>query len=543
MKKSKDKKERKKWTIRKRIIFLVMIVLVVLVTVIMILLWRRKKGSDAVQNNMPSMNNGVVTATGTTVTDSFIEELDIDSLETSLYVEDIYASSGQSVKSGDKILKITDESMEKAQKELEQKAKKAQIAYQQQLVTFEQNKIEAKRDADIDVISAKYADQDYAYNLKQASDKLEDLQKQVSDAKDLVDEYTNATESNYYYTYYNVKELQDEAYENFALLIKLYDEWNISSSSSQTIGQSTTNTGSNTGGPSGAMGGGSEASQKSSIYSDFDEEVTEEIKERDEAIDNYESALKKAKYSLEDAKAQYEILNAELVDEQVSFEKEKITLKTTCDTAKAEAEIAENSYETQLKKLQEELDTVEEENDDAQDNLNTFLAGFKDGYLVASADGTIMMIDAKREKALDLSRPLVAYMDTQSVTISVAVEQTDISKIEVGSKAVAVIDELGNYDGIVTSINPISSSDSRSSVSYEVIITLTGDLTGLESNLTATVMIGDSDLSDMNTQDSNQIKGDQNEGKDFENSNNVTRPDVQAPGNNPNVEFKGKIEE
>lgn len=544
MSEKREKKVRKKWSLKRKLVWGLIFILVIIFVLVLLLLWKRKKNNELSQDTIPMTNENIVMASGTTVTDSVLEELDIDSLETSLYVEDIYASSGQSVKTGDKILKITDESMEEATKELEQKAKKAEIAYQQQLITFEEDKIEAKKDADIEVISAKYADSEYTYSLKQASDKLADLQEQVNDANDLVKEYTAATENNYYYTYYKVKELQDETYENFTLLMKLYEEWDIeNSSSSQTSSKSSTAVGSSAGGPSSAMSGGSEASQKASVYSDFDEEVSEEIEERDQAIDNYESALKKAQYSLEDAKAQYEILNAELIDEQVSFEKEKITLKTTCDSTKAEAELAETSYETQLKKLQEELDTLEEENNDAQDDLNNFIKRFSDGYLTASCDGTIMMINAKKENALDLERPLVAYIDTQSVTISVGVEQADISKIEVGSQATASIDELGTYEGIVISINPISSSDSRSSVSYEVIVTLTGDLTGLESNLTATVIIGDSTVSGIKMKDNNQIKGEQNESLDLENSDNNTKPDKQMPGMDQNAEIKGETEE
>lgn len=476
----------KEWSKKKKAIFVVNILLILLIIGIVIyFIVIKKQTADNMSDSM-TLDNGMVQATGTTATAILSEELDIESLDTTLYIEDIYLSSGQTVEAGQKILKISDESIAAASKELQQKASEAEIAYKQQLISYEQSKIEAKRDADITAANGNYADTEYSVSLQQAQTELTDLEKQVSDANDLVAEYTDAIDNNYYYTYYHVKELQDECYENFALLMKLYEEWNIADSSTMgSAGNSGTST-SMMGVSQGAGGGYDNAS----IYSSFDTEVSEEIEERDEAIDNYESALKKAKYSIENAKAQYELLNAQLQEEYANLEKDKITLQTERDTTKAEAELAESSYETELKKLQEELNTVSDANDTAQENLNNFENAIGDGYLYTENAGTITRINARKEDSLTVNMPIIEYSDTETVTVSVSVDQSDIANVSVGAAAIVNISNLGRYDGTVTSISPVSQSDSRSSVYYTVTVTLSGDLSEISSNLTATVMIG-----------------------------------------------------
>ena len=87
----------------------------------------------------------MITGTGITATDMVAKQLDIGSLETTLYIEDVYASSGDSVKAGDKLIKLTDESVADAHKELRQKATEAEVAYSQQKIKYEESLIEARK--------------------------------------------------------------------------------------------------------------------------------------------------------------------------------------------------------------------------------------------------------------------------------------------------------------------------------------------------------------------------------------------------------------
>lgn len=441
------------------------------------------------EEQMPVMNqfeNGVITASGTTATDMVTKQLEIDSLETSLYVEEVYVSSGDSVAAGDKLLKLTEDSVEAARKELQQKATEAEVAYNEQKISYEVSLIEARKNADITIIEGEYADSSYELELTNENNKVEDLQKQAADALELAEEYYAAVNSNYYYTYYEVEELQQQVQEPFNYLMELFKEWNI---------EDAENDQQNGGGASAAMNRKlTYDPEKYALYQKFDAAVTNLMHELEAAKENYETDTNKASYSLEAAQADYDLLNAQYEEAMAALEQTKVRLKAECDVAKAEAELAESSYEATVKQLTEELNKVSDENDAAQDDLQTFEEMLSDGYLYAEQDGSVMMLNARVGNTLDVNMPYLVYSDSSSVTVTVSVEQTYIAELEVGEDATVMISGLGTYDGTITSINPVSQSDSRSSIYYSVIVTLNGDVSEVTSNLTATVMFGNENI-------------------------------------------------
>ncbi len=439
------------------------------------------------QNGMPfmaQMENGRITGSGTTATNMVSKQLEIDSLETKLYVEEVYVSSGDSISKGDKVLKLTDESIEEARKELKQKATEAEVAYNEQKISCEENLIEAKKNADITLVEGEYADSGLSVELEAENQTLANLEKETAQAKELLEEYEAAVNSNYYYTYYDVEKLQKESDEAFAYLMQLYSDWNIEEAE-----QAQKN------GINGAQMGAFEEEleydpEEYSLYQKFDTVVSTMRDEWKVAKENYETDTKKAAYSLEATRAEYELLNAQLQEQTVVSQQTKVLLQAECDMAKAEAELAEVSYEAEKKQLTEELNRVADENDIAQENMQIFEEVIGDGYLYADEAGEIMMVNAREGNALELTMPYLVYSDSSNVSVTVSVDQSYIAELTVGDKASVIINELGTYEGRITSINPVSESGSRSSVYYSVFVTLSGDVSEVTSNLTATVMFG-----------------------------------------------------
>ena len=90
----------------------------------------------------------------------------------------------------------------------------------------------------------------------------------------------------------------------------------------------------------------------------------------------------------------------------------------------------------------------------------------------------------------DESLHVIAYSNPEKITVSVAVSQDSIAQLSVGESAMVMISDYGNYNGVIESIDPVSSSDSRTSVTYTVEVALDGDVSDLSANLTATVIFG-----------------------------------------------------
>ena len=209
-------------------------------------------------------------------------------------------------------------------------------------------------------------------------------------------------------------------------------------------------------------------------------------------MEEYEEALEDAEMNLRLLQNEMKSAQESLVEAQVKYEKQSLSAKTTYETAKVKGQTAQDEYDTQITSLQESLDKLLDAKEEAEENLALFEETVGDGYLYTLEAGTVLMVMAQEEAALTGGSMIMAFSNQDEVTISVSVPQESIDSITVGEEVTVIISDTENsyYSGEVTMINPIASSDSRTSVNYTVEVALTGDLTGLSSNLTATVLFG-----------------------------------------------------
>ncbi|WP_418449212.1 hypothetical protein, partial [Bilophila wadsworthia] len=85
------------------------------------------------------------------------ESFDLDYIETKLEIEEVFLSSQDEAAEGTAILKLTEESIQAARRELERKAKQAALDYRQQLLDSEEEKITAKQTLDASLARGAYA--------------------------------------------------------------------------------------------------------------------------------------------------------------------------------------------------------------------------------------------------------------------------------------------------------------------------------------------------------------------------------------------------
>lgn len=498
---------------RKLFILLITVIIIVAVIITSLFIFRRNKKGES--NPFPEMNQfgeDIVTASGLTSTGMTEEECDLDFLETSLYVEEKYLSIGDSVEVGTPIFKISDESLNEALEELEGAVTETDLSYRQGVITYEQERLEAENTYNKADINKEYVQAEYDSSLGETKQQVEDLTKQVEEAQELYDEYCAVVESDYYYTYYNIKELKDTYYDNFTFLMNLYEDWDVeglndkypngvsASASGGVSSEGNGETGTQMSGemsaqmPGGMSSGGgkgnSDESSKLTVYEMMDELVQKNGEEYETAMESYEKETLMATASLDQANSNLAVLRAELAEAQLAYEKQVIASKAVYDTTVAESENAEAVYDTTINKIEEELEQLKDANEEALDHLTEFESTLGDGYFYTKSSGIIVMNRVTEKSALSTDGILLAYSDPATVTVEASVDQSKIAQVNVGDTAYAVINEYGNYSAVVISINPVSSSNSKSSVTYTVTVELEGDISNLESNLTAYVYIG-----------------------------------------------------
>ena len=279
----------------------------------------------------------------------------------------------------------------------------------------------------------------------------------------------------------------------------------MSGSSTTTVSTSTTfSDSSGQGGAGGTMGGNasSQAAAREEQEAKADrqwilktvallkERMEEAEEDYEQAKEDYEDEIDGAELKLQKLLNTYESKREAYEAAQITYQKECLSAKTTYETTLVKGQTAQNDYDTQLTSLSESLEKLADAKEEAQDNLALFESLIGDGYLYTDEAGTILMSRAEAGEVLTGDDIIFAYSNPDKITVSVAVSQDSIAQLSVGESAMVMISDYGNYSGVIESINPVASSDSRTSVTYTVEVALDGDVSALSANLTATVIFG-----------------------------------------------------
>lgn len=469
-----------------------------------------------------NMNDNLVTASGTTSIGVDAVTFAIDFLEdTSLYVEEVYVSSGDEVEAGTKYLKFTDDSIEDARSELESTAREAQIAYRSGVITTQESKIEAKYTYQQTLLDAQQAQQVYEDTLASLQATLDAAEDEYTQAQDDYNEYLYKVENNTFSEDYEIetkKTAYEEAYDLYADRVEYWEltedeldsldssSASMSGSSTTTVSTSTTSSDSSGQGSAGGMMMGGNASSQAATREEQEAKADRQwilktvalLKERmeeaeedyEQAKEDYEDEIDGAELKLQKLLNTYESKREAYEAAQITYQKECLSAKTTYETTLAKGQTAQNDYDTQLTSLSESLEKLADAKEEAQDNLALFESLIGDGYLYTDEAGTILMSRAEAGEVLTGDDIIFAYSNPDKITVSVAVSQDSIAQLSVGESAMVMISDYGNYSGVIESINPVASSDSRTSVTYTVEVALDGDVSALSANLTATVIFG-----------------------------------------------------
>lgn len=226
------------------------------------------------------------------------------------------------------------------------------------------------------------------------------------------------------------------------------------------------------------------------------------------ALKEYEDEMASAELNLQKLLSKLEAAREDFTDAEVSCQKQALNAKTVYETSVAKGKTAQNDYDTQLTSLKDSLDRLRDAQEEADSNLVLFEALVGDGYLYTEESGTVLMLMAEEGKVLAGGSMIFAYSNPEQISVSMSVSQEDIAKLYVGEAASVVIADAGTYSGVIETINPIASSNSRTAVSYTVIVNLQGDVSGLDANLTASVIFGENTTPAVSSKDETSGQGD-----------------------------------
>ena len=144
-----------------------------------------------------------------------------------------------------------------------------------------------------------------------------------------------------------------------------------------------------------------------------------------------------------------------------------------------------------VSKAQNALATEEAKDDltQAQKKLSEFNSYIQNNEIIAAESGVISSVSITAGDNLYSNSDLITVNDYDKVTATVDVSEDDIDYAKVGAEAKVNIDAFPDtvFDASVTDVGDANYDSSTGTTSYEVTVTLSGDLSELYSGMTAEV--------------------------------------------------------
>lgn len=418
--------------------------------------------TDSTENSVKAQNtdqqestDGSFSEEGTTQigTVSQMPEFTVNAV--TMTVEEVYASSGDTVSIGDALFKLTDESMEAAKSYYEDAISDAENTLKTAEANLASGKLSAestKQDADL---TAQTAADSYQAQVDALDAAVEEKKEAYDEAVEQISEYQTKIDNNDYYVECAIDEKKDAVDAATTALAQAQDTLTQAQQSADAA-QSTL-----------------EQAQK-----EFDSAVETYNKN----VEETNTKITELTDSLDDLKSDYEQAERDAT-------MQKAELQNEYDTAVVEGKYAGSTYESTVSELESAVESAQDTLDTLKEEQTALLA-LENGVVTADEDGTIAAVPYEAEDTLQSGTAFALYCDTQTIMISVEVPQENIAQVGVGDEVSVMI--AGNRDGAVTgTVSSIASSattgGSVSNVTYAVIISIDNLDGRLGSGSSATV--------------------------------------------------------
>lgn len=364
--------------------------------------------------------------------------------DSSLTVAEVLVSVGQQVSEGDPLYRLEEDSVSELEEELQSNMEKAKADLEAVEADQTLSGQKAKYTYDSSIAYGSYIDTEYSTalqelqnaadsaetTLEQAKSKLENYQVQLTEVTAAYEEAAQVL-SNCKYSLNSTDPADDTyGYVYFAQLTQ----------QAQTTADSL-------------------KQQK--------EELDQKVEQAEENVTTAETAYNKAKRELEQG---------------------KLTATETKQLRTLAYNTAQETYDIALGYLEQDLSDQQEIYDETVEKWNEFSTYIDGDTVCAKYNGVITGVELEAGDKISTGTSLVTLYDMDEVTMTVTVDEDDLTDISLGSAANVVLTAYPDqtFPGKVTAIGD-ASADSSGNVTYDVTVTLEGDVSGLLQGMTGDV--------------------------------------------------------
>lgn len=364
--------------------------------------------------------------------------------DASLTVSKVYVTVGQQVSEGDLLYGLEEESVLELEEQLQTNVEKAQADLDAVYADQTLSKQEAQYTYDSSVAYGSYADTEYATTLQGLENAVTEAATTLSRAQESLAEYEA-----------QLAEVT-ASYEDAARVLANC-EWSRDNTDKF------------------------DAPYDYVMYFQMAQEAESTATSLEQQKEQLERSVEQASQNVETAQKQYH-------QAVRSEEQGKLSATQTLSLRRLANSTAQETYDISLAYLEGTADEQETVYAEAQEAWEAFSSHIRDNNVCAACDGVITGVELAEGDSIYTGTVLVTLYNMEEVTMTVTLEEDDRKDVSPGSLArvhfTAYPDAL--FEAEVTEIGD-AESDSDGNVTYEVTVTLEGDVSGLFQGMTGEI--------------------------------------------------------
>lgn len=204
-------------------------------------------------------------------------------------------------------------------------------------------------------------------------------------------------------------------------------------------------------------------------------------------VDSLESSISQMEKNVESAKRQIESLETEVAKAIRSKTTGELTAKKTYDLRMLAYQYAQETYDIAISYLDENAVEQEETYADAKERWENFDSQIDGNAVRATYSGIITDVSFSAGDALSTGDDLITLYNLDDVTMTVSVDEDDMTDIAVGSVANVVFTAYPDrvFTAVVSEIGDATSSGGE--ITYDVTISMQGDVSKLYQSMTGEI--------------------------------------------------------
>lgn len=207
-------------------------------------------------------------------------------------------------------------------------------------------------------------------------------------------------------------------------------------------------------------------------------------------VDCLEQKKEQLTRNVEQAKQNVKTCNMSLKQAKRNLESGKLSAQETLELRQLAYSTAQETYDIAQAYLEDAAISQEEIYAEAREKWEEFSSHIDGTAIRARYNGVITSVNLEEGDTLGTNDTLVTLYDTDSVEMSISVDEDDMTDIELGTAANITLTAYPDtiFRAEVSEISD-ASTDSSGNVTYTVTVTLTGDVSGLFQGMTGEVTL------------------------------------------------------